>query len=121
MVALKEQAALKDVTDLDECADMYVAIAKNTSMTGQKIAVGESITYTFICPQLTIYRRCRSECRFHVSSGCERPTLALKDLVRDKLWWWPKLLDNCRVENISWCLLQTISLYSSITLFRSTH
>ncbi|TID13683.1 NAD(P)-binding protein [Venturia nashicola] len=39
VVALKQKAALKDVTDLDECADMYVAIAKNTSMTGQKIAV----------------------------------------------------------------------------------
>jgi len=36
---LEEKAALKSVTDLSECADMYIAIAKNTSMTGQRIAV----------------------------------------------------------------------------------
>lgn len=80
---------MKDVTDVDECADMYVAIAKNTSMTGQKIAVGKDITYTTICPQLTISRRCRSERCFHVSGRSERTALALKDLVRKELWWWP--------------------------------
>ncbi|QDS76426.1 hypothetical protein FKW77_004252 [Venturia effusa] len=37
--ASKAKAVLNDVTDIDECADIYVAIAKNTSMTGQKIAV----------------------------------------------------------------------------------
>lgn len=67
MEALKEKAALKDVTDLSECADMYVAIAKNTSMTGQKIAVGKTITYFTTSPQLTISRRRWSECCLHVS------------------------------------------------------
>jgi len=37
--ALEERAVLKSVTDLSECADMYIAIARNTSMTGQRIAV----------------------------------------------------------------------------------
>lgn len=101
VVALKEKAALKDATDLDECADMYVAIAKNMSMTGQKVAVGKSIACALICPQLTISQRCGPECCFHVSVRCERTTLARKDSVRDGLWWWPKLLYHCRVENVS--------------------
>ena len=29
-------------TELGDCADMFVSIAKNTSMTGQAVAVGES-------------------------------------------------------------------------------
>ncbi|OCL07250.1 NAD(P)-binding protein [Glonium stellatum] len=37
--ALKEKAALKMETDLDDCANAFVMIAKNTSMTGQKIQV----------------------------------------------------------------------------------
>jgi hypothetical protein len=41
---LEEKAVLKQATDLEDCADMYVAIAKNTSMTGQKIAVGKLLT-----------------------------------------------------------------------------
>jgi len=44
---LKERATLKKVTDLEDCADMFVAIAKNTSMTGQRVAVG---TYHRIFP-----------------------------------------------------------------------
>lgn len=39
---MEEKAALKKVTDLDDCADAYVLIAKNGSMTGQQITVGES-------------------------------------------------------------------------------
>jgi len=39
--ALKQAAVLKDVTDLEDCANIYVSIAQNTSMTGQRIAVGE--------------------------------------------------------------------------------
>jgi hypothetical protein len=38
---LEERAVLKATTSLDECADMFISIAKNTSMTGQRIAVGE--------------------------------------------------------------------------------
>ncbi|KAF1986672.1 NAD(P)-binding protein [Aulographum hederae CBS 113979] len=39
IAALKERSVLKMETDLDDCADAFVMIAKNTSMTGQKIAV----------------------------------------------------------------------------------
>jgi hypothetical protein len=39
---LKDKAVLKKETEISECADAYVMIAKNTSMTGQRIAVGES-------------------------------------------------------------------------------
>jgi NAD(P)-dependent dehydrogenase (short-subunit alcohol dehydrogenase family) len=38
--ALKEKATLKKETEIDQCADAFVWIAKNTSMTGQKISVG---------------------------------------------------------------------------------
>lgn len=38
---MKEKAVLKMTTDLSDCADAFVMIAKNTSMTGQKISVGE--------------------------------------------------------------------------------
>jgi NAD(P)-dependent dehydrogenase (short-subunit alcohol dehydrogenase family) len=41
---IKDRSALKHETYLDDCADMYVAIAENTSMTGQRIAVGEWLT-----------------------------------------------------------------------------
>lgn len=30
-------------TDLDDCADAYVALAKNSSMTGQNIQIGRNI------------------------------------------------------------------------------
>lgn len=30
-------------TDLDDCAELFVAVAKNSSMTGQSIVVGKSI------------------------------------------------------------------------------
>jgi NAD(P)-dependent dehydrogenase (short-subunit alcohol dehydrogenase family) len=45
---LEEQAALKSTTDLGECADMYIAIAKNTSMTGQRITVGKLKSVSFL-------------------------------------------------------------------------
>ena len=38
---LEDAAALKKVTDIGDCADMFVAIAKNTSMTGQRVTVGK--------------------------------------------------------------------------------
>jgi hypothetical protein len=41
---IKERAVLKKETDLDDCADMYVAIAKNSSMTGQRVQVGKYLT-----------------------------------------------------------------------------
>ncbi|KAK8167981.1 short chain dehydrogenase/reductase [Phyllosticta citrichinensis] len=37
--AMKEKSALKSVTDLQDCADAYVMLAKNTSITGAKIQV----------------------------------------------------------------------------------
>jgi hypothetical protein len=37
---MEDRAALKKATDLEDCADMYVSIAQNTLMTGQRIAVG---------------------------------------------------------------------------------
>jgi NAD(P)-dependent dehydrogenase (short-subunit alcohol dehydrogenase family) len=37
--AIKERAALKHETKLDDCADAYIAAAKNSSQTGQKIVV----------------------------------------------------------------------------------
>jgi len=40
---LEDKASLKKVTDLGDCADMYVSIVKNTSMTGQRIAVDAGI------------------------------------------------------------------------------
>ena len=38
---MKGKAALKIETDLNDCANAFVMIAKNASMTGQKIQVGE--------------------------------------------------------------------------------
>jgi len=36
---LMKQSALKTDTKLDDCADVYVMLAKNTSMTGQNVQV----------------------------------------------------------------------------------
>ena len=36
---LKNAAALKDVTHMEDCASAYVMLAKNTSMTGMRIQV----------------------------------------------------------------------------------
>lgn len=49
--AMKEKSALKSVTDLQDCADAYVMLAKSTSMTGAKIQVGEFVggAFLFIC------------------------------------------------------------------------
>lgn len=49
--AIEERAVLKTATDLGECADMFVAIVKNTSMTGQRVAVGKYIKFPFIFDQ----------------------------------------------------------------------
>ncbi|KAL0263463.1 hypothetical protein SLS55_002443 [Diplodia seriata] len=40
--SLKERAALKKETDLQDCANAFVDLASNTSITGAKIQVGES-------------------------------------------------------------------------------
>jgi len=34
-------------TDLDDCADAYIMLAKNTSMTGMKVQVGELLRSVF--------------------------------------------------------------------------
>ncbi|GAB7356306.1 hypothetical protein MBLNU459_g7104t1 [Dothideomycetes sp. NU459] len=41
IAALKDRSALKTETMLGDCADVYVMVAKNTSMTGQNIQVGK--------------------------------------------------------------------------------
>lgn len=38
---MKEKAALKIETVLNDCANAFVMIVKNASMTGQKIQIGE--------------------------------------------------------------------------------
>jgi len=40
---LKEASALKKTTDVSECADMYISIAKNTSITGQDFSVDSGL------------------------------------------------------------------------------
>ncbi|KAH8734495.1 hypothetical protein BGZ61DRAFT_442632 [Ilyonectria robusta] len=40
----KDEAVLKHETYLDDCADMYVAVAKNSSLTGQEIVVDAGLT-----------------------------------------------------------------------------
>lgn len=40
---MKNAAALKDVTDLEDCAEPYIMLAKNTSMTGVQIKVDAGI------------------------------------------------------------------------------
>lgn len=41
--AIKNNAALKQETLLDDCADAYISLAKNTSMTGQQVVVDSGI------------------------------------------------------------------------------
>jgi NAD(P)-dependent dehydrogenase (short-subunit alcohol dehydrogenase family) len=41
--AIKERAALKRETDLEDCADAYIAAAKNASQTGQQIQVDSGL------------------------------------------------------------------------------
>lgn len=36
-------------TDLDDCADAFVALAKNSSMTGQSLQIGEWGIFFFFC------------------------------------------------------------------------
>ncbi|RAO69061.1 uncharacterized protein BHQ10_005073 [Talaromyces amestolkiae] len=43
IAGLKEQAALKRETNLEDCAYQFVSIAKNTSMTGQEIVVDSGL------------------------------------------------------------------------------
>ncbi|KAF2399098.1 NAD(P)-binding protein, partial [Trichodelitschia bisporula] len=40
IAALNERAVLKRPTDLEDCADAFIMLAKNTSMTGQRVTVG---------------------------------------------------------------------------------
>lgn len=40
---LKEKATLKKETEIDQCANAFIWIAKNTSMTGQRITVGTCV------------------------------------------------------------------------------
>ncbi|KAL8775707.1 MAG: hypothetical protein Q9209_000203 [Squamulea sp. 1 TL-2023] len=41
----KGKAVLKQETDLDDCAELFVAVAKNASMTGQSVVVGKSTIF----------------------------------------------------------------------------
>ena len=40
---MKQASALKDVTGLEDCADAYIMLAKNTSMTGVQIKIDAGI------------------------------------------------------------------------------
>ncbi|KAL8822057.1 MAG: hypothetical protein Q9223_000049 [Gallowayella weberi] len=40
----KDKAVLKHETDLDDCAELFVAVAKNSSMTGQSIVVDSGLS-----------------------------------------------------------------------------
>ena len=42
-------------TKLDDCADMFITIAKNTSMTGQKIEIGKNCALS----SMTLLTPCR--------------------------------------------------------------
>ncbi|KAI4224726.1 MAG: hypothetical protein L6R36_004456 [Xanthoria steineri] len=42
--ASKDKAVLKQETDLNDCADLFVAVAKNSSMTGQSIVVDSGLS-----------------------------------------------------------------------------
>lgn len=42
-VAIKERAALKKETGLEDCADAFIAAAKNASQTGQQIQVDSGL------------------------------------------------------------------------------
>ncbi|KAI4285310.1 MAG: hypothetical protein L6R38_000734 [Xanthoria sp. 2 TBL-2021] len=42
--ASKDKAVLKQQTDLDDCAELFVAVAKNSSMTGQSIVVDSGLS-----------------------------------------------------------------------------
>lgn len=41
---LNQKAILKHETDLEDCANMFVTLAKNTSMTGQQIVVDSGLS-----------------------------------------------------------------------------
>lgn len=67
---MKEKAALKTVTDLQDCADTYVMLAKNTSMTGAKIQVGESVVHVNLPERMlsSLLSRRWSLCEFGLMS-----------------------------------------------------
>jgi len=46
---IEDKAALKMATDLVDCANAYVMLAKNSSMTGQKIQVGKYSSLLSTC------------------------------------------------------------------------
>lgn len=41
--SIKDKALLKKETDLDDCADAFIAAAKNSSMTGQNIQIDSGL------------------------------------------------------------------------------
>lgn len=55
-------------TDLGDCADAYVMVAKNTSMTGQNIQVGKEVHRAYRQRRCTDEYRCWIKRREHV--GC---------------------------------------------------
>ncbi|KFY43506.1 hypothetical protein V494_01944 [Pseudogymnoascus sp. VKM F-4513 (FW-928)] len=50
---LEERASLKKVTDLDDCAQSFVDIARNSSMTGQKIVVDSGLCQVIAIKMVT--------------------------------------------------------------------
>lgn len=48
--AMENNAALKRATDMEDCADVFVWLAKNASITGQKLIVGKCFLYVvYLC------------------------------------------------------------------------
>ncbi|EME44462.1 hypothetical protein DOTSEDRAFT_130457 [Dothistroma septosporum NZE10] len=64
---LKNAAALKKETEMGDCAQMFVDIAKNTSMTGQAVHVGQSVSIwaNGSCANMS--------CRLWTGAICVRP------------------------------------------------
>ncbi len=107
---IKDKAALKHETHLDDCADMYVSIAENTSITGQRIAVGEWHTSSIYARGRANRTRCRPEYSVVVTKveAFVRCSVAGQVEVAKMCWWWPELLYNGWVEDIRSTLLDRL-------------
>lgn len=97
---LIDKAVLKQVTDLEDCAAIYVSIAENTSMTGQKVAIG-AYSYRILSHpgDRTNTGRCRLE---HSGNLIKTECWKIRGLIskRSKARRWPQLLYNSRIESI---------------------
>ena len=60
----EQRAVLKKVTDLDDTAEAFIMLAKNSSMTGMKVQVGKS----FMSKQLPVIVACIDWFRWRASA-----------------------------------------------------